>query len=157
MKTNFHIPLTLFFSGIFLLSVLSGQAQNDEIDPKQLIGAWKGEFTDSSGKITGVAIMTDGYYSVCRFDVDNKRFLYTLGGKWSVSGNLLIETTEFNTQDPSLVGKEAKHEIELEGDRLTFMDSGESWERLDNGRPGALEGAWLITKRKRDGELRSRP
>jgi hypothetical protein len=37
-----------------------------------------------------------------------------------------------------------------------MMADGAAWTRTDDGAPGALEGSWLMTGRKRDGEISTR-
>ncbi|MCB0495300.1 MAG: membrane or secreted protein [Cyclobacteriaceae bacterium] len=122
-----------------------------------LNGAWLTTYTNEDGKaITGEATFMEGYFSMAAYAVATKEFYYTKGGRYTVKENQLSLTWEFNTQDKSQVGKLVTETIQLKKDKLEL--GGHSWQRLDDGTPGVLAGAWLITGRKRNGELtRSTP
>ena len=154
-KSLIYNVIALALSVLFSLKGVN-ESCAQSFSSQDLMGAWRGNFSDSIGEVTGVAIVTDGYYSVCRFDEKGKRFLYTMGGKWSLDEKNLIETVEFNTLDSTEVGKVNSYEIDLSGDKLKFVSTGEEWERLDDMEPGKLGGAWLITGRERNGELSRR-
>ncbi|MDX1584250.1 MAG: membrane or secreted protein [Thermoanaerobaculia bacterium] len=116
-----------------------------------LQGAWK--TTDPNG-ITAMLIVTDDHFSTARYREEPAEFLYTSGGKWSkTSGDEIEVEFEFHTKDTDLVGTTSTHSYELSDGMLTIGD--ETWTRVDDGTPGALEGAWLITGNKRDGEIRT--
>ena len=119
-----------------------------------LQGAWKWEGTDSSGNaITSISILTaEGFQSTCTFS--SGQFISTNGGMWQLKGTTLQKTVEFDTQDKSNIGKSLSFEVRIKQDELRFEESGQVWQRIDSGQPGALKGAWLITGRMRDGEIR---
>jgi len=129
---------------------------NDQVNENDLIGSWTFSTKDSIGFVTGLAIVTDGYYSVSRFDLEGSRFLYTLGGSWELDSNVFVETYEFNTLDSTKVGQTDRFQIEVKDNLLIFSELGETWEKADDGTPGALSGAWLITGRQRDGQISRR-
>lgn len=56
---------------------------------------------------------------------------------------------------PERVGQETRTPIELKNGMLIFKESTESleWKRIDDGAPGQLAGAWLITGRKVNDEM----
>ena len=56
---------------------------------------------------------------------------------------------EFNTLHQELVGKEIRYDLSLDKGKLTFMEANQKtkWNKVDDGKPGALAGAWLITAR----------
>ncbi len=68
-------------------------------------------------------------------------------------GNKVEYTDEFNTTDPSNIGILTTSSINIIGDRMTIDIT--TWKREDNGNPGKLAGAWLITGRKNDGKISS--
>lgn len=61
-------------------------------------------------------------------------------------GNVTF-TYEFDTADPSRVGTSRT---------VAMADATKGWKRLDSGKPGALEGAWVMTGRVRDGQASTR-
>ncbi len=120
------------------------------IAQKELIGAWEtGEDTRT------VMIVTDEFFSEAAFR--ENEFISTAGGRWKTDGKNLIRTYEFNTANPDLVGKEISIPFEIKNDNLALSEKEgkENWSRVDDGGPGKLAGAWLITGRMRDGEMRT--
>ena len=119
-----------------------------QIDNKKLVGAWE---TGTDVKMT--RIVTDEFSSVAVYKINE--FVSTAGGRWKVDGKNLVETFEYSTASPDLVGKEISTPVELNKDKLvlTVNDKKQSWSRVDDGTPGKLAGAWLITGRMRDGQM----
>lgn len=107
-------------------------------------GSW--ERMEGSTKIT--AIVTDGYFSTTHYEAD--AFVGTYGGAWEAMDNGQVKfTLEFNSLDASSVNDVVELSYTLEGDALIV--DGVKWTRADDGTPGDLQGAWLMTGRKRDG------
>ena len=124
---------------------------------QELIGAWEAMYADPvEGEIRVVTIVADGYVSATHYTVADNKFISTDGSSWSANGNSISKTIEYNTADPSMVGKELTTTFFLEGNTLKIEGDEKIWKRLDYGTPGALAGAYLITGRKRDGEITSR-
>lgn len=107
-------------------------------------GAWA--YNDKNG-MQVVVILADGHYASTTYDLAGKSFVSTRGGKYRVEKNKVIESVEFNTADPQQIGTEQSQffvdpkrpdMLALEGAHLT---------RLDDGTPGKLHGAWVITGR----------
>ena len=114
-----------------------------------LTGAWETNLPDGT---KGEWIFADDHFSVSWYKEDPAEFISTAGGKWSLSGKGEIELLwEFNTGETELVGKTKKIPYKLNNKALSLAK--ESWKQLDNGKPGALNGAWVITGRERDGEM----
>lgn len=129
----------LLISSILIVSTsLSAQIPD-------LTGAW--ESGPPENHI--VMIMTGRYFSAVVFNKTNNAYVGTCGGKWRMEKDQFIETHEFNTMKPDWVGAELKSFFALKGEKLTFKtaDKTEEFTRLDNGKPGLLTGAWLITGR----------
>lgn len=124
------------------------------IKKSELIGAWERE-TDGNRIVW---INTESHFSAAVYSVADNSFVGTCGGKWKLDGNKFSEVHEFNTMDTNLIGKELVSELELKKDKMIITVDGkkEEWKRIDNGTPGQLAGAWLITGRYRDGELTER-
>ena len=128
-----------------------------QINKKDLLGAWTSEFQDENGNpYIGIGIITDGYFSVAKFNVEEKKFISTLGGSWVLEGNTMHETLEFNTADPESVGTTISSDVKVDNKTLTFLGINETWTKLDDGSPGGLPGAWIITGRERNGQMTSR-
>ncbi|MEQ8364724.1 MAG: membrane or secreted protein [Cyclobacteriaceae bacterium] len=116
----------------------------------QLIGAW--EYKGADGTM-GMWIITEKHFSVTFYSANE--FQYTEGGTWSTtSKDKMGFTWEYHTRNASLVGETKEHDVALKGKKLTM--AGTEWTRIDNGSPGALAGAWLITGRYVDGEMSER-
>ena len=41
--------------------------------------------------------------------------------------------------------------IELKENKMKIISTGETWTKIDDGTPGKLKGAWLMSGRIRDG------
>lgn len=140
----------------YLLTFLffcSTQSQN-------LVGAWEAMVPVENEKIKttlrSVVIFSDGYQVNTYFDLETGAFVNTNGGTWSLNGNTITETIEFDTENPERVGSTTSFEIEMAGDELRIKDVPLIWKRIDAGEPGDLAGAWSISQRMRDGELQKR-
>ena len=84
----------------------------------------------------------------------SQQFVGTAGGSWKYEDQRLVITFEFNTIVPDDVGKEVSIAIDVKADQLISTEDGRVWDRVDDGTPGALSQAWLITGRERNGEMR---
>lgn len=118
---------------------------------KALTGAWEKKDQNQTQVITYVS----GFFSVATFNIDDKQFVGTYGGKYTVSGDEITEKIEFDTQTPANVGTERKVKFKSAKKDLTLSGATEGkFTRVDDGTPGELAGAWLITGRFRDNEIR---
>lgn len=91
-------------------------------------------------------IVAGKFFSVAVYNIQDKTYTGTYGGTWHVKNDQFIETHEFNTLKPELIGVEQKTGVKIQKDKLSFT-RGAEFSRIDNGTPGALAGAWLITGR----------
>lgn len=131
----------------FIMSMIASFAQ---VKTSDLTGAWE---TGTDVKMT--RIYTDRFFVVTVYNVKDKQFISTAGGRWKLSGNHIVEKFEFNSAKPDLVGTEVSTPADLKNDKLRLTADGkkETWTRVDNGSPGQLSGAWLITGRVIDGKM----
>jgi hypothetical protein len=146
MKSISAIVFFLLWCG--LTTTLQAQSENINI-----VGAWQ----TISGQNKIVMICSDKYFAAAVYDRENKTFLGTCGGRYTIENNAFIEVHEFNTMKPELVGKELKNKIELKNGKLIFNENTENkeWTLIDNGTPGELAGAWLITGRMQGDKMSS--
>lgn len=109
-----------------------------------ITGAWQIARNDGA---TGTLIVTEEHFSIAWYQREPAKFLSTEGGSWvRDEGGGVRVTYEFYTADPEKVGTT----------RVFPEPTAAGWRRLDSGAPGALQGAWLMTGRKRDGEITTR-
>ena len=101
-------------------------------------------------------IFSDRYQVATWYDNSSGEFISTNGGTWSLEGKMLTETVEFDTRDSSRVGTSVTFEIEWSDTELKIVGSDAVLTRTDAGKPGALGGAWLMSGRIRNGEMRER-
>lgn len=127
------------------------------IQSQSLVGAWEATTTSENGeKIKNVVVFSNGYQVSTWFNLKTGAFIKTNGGAWSLDGNKITETIEFDTNEPERVGTDINFKIKLEDDDLTIVGNDLQWHRIDSGKPGKLSGAWLMSGRKRNGEVQSR-
>lgn len=135
-----------------LAKVLFALVLATSVGADPLVGAWETRTDD--GK-TGSWIVDDEHFAIAWYRTDPAEFLFTKGGTWSREDDGSIALTwEFHTADPSFVGLTNRLEVGIED--ATLMAGGSEWTRVDDGSPGDLRGTWLMTGRKRDGELSHR-
>ncbi|MEZ4945252.1 MAG: membrane or secreted protein [Cyclobacteriaceae bacterium] len=138
----------LFVIGLMATAFSYKSADEPVQKASQLIGAWE---TTSDGKL-GLWIITEKHFSVTFYKSDE--FLSTEGGEWKLTPDGMEWMWEYNTHDEATVMTRKIYTISVKGNKLT-MDKTE-WKRIDNGGPGKLAGAWLITGRYNDGEMSER-
>lgn len=126
---------------LFVLSLTHSSGQ------KFLKGAWQNQ----DAEISSVRIYTESFFSVSEYK--KQEFVSTYGGKYKSDGNSIVETIEFDTKNPERVGKEIITKISRKGKELTFNGQAIAYRNLDDGSPGKLAGAWLITGRFNNNEM----
>lgn len=118
----------------------------------ELEGAWQTEASDGT---VGTWIVSGDHFSIAWYRSDPAEFLSTEGGTWAVGPDDNLQLTwEFATADPDRVGTTTTQQLRAAGAEL--IADGRTWRRIDSGSPGDLQGAWLMTGRKRDGEISTR-
>lgn len=121
---------------------------------KALQGAWTSSETNEAGeKIIITTIVMDGYLAETSYHEKSGAFIETFGGSWTVHENTFSLTLEFSSSDSTIVGTTRESVFDLKGDTITFQGIDKVWTRIDAGQKGDLNGAWLITGRKRDGNM----
>lgn len=148
---NFKNPFGLLL--IFVpISVLITALNSPLIDAKDIIGAW-GQGTPENKT---VMINTDKVFSVATYNLPGKKFISSYGGTWTIEGNKLVKKVEWNSLDSTQVGKEITEDVQIVAGKLNIKQKNESWSRLDDGKPGELMGAWIITGNFRNDSVSKR-
>jgi hypothetical protein len=121
---------------------------------QDLSGAWQSGTEENRS----VMIIAGKFFSVGVYNVTGKIYTGTYGGQWHLEKNQFIETQEFNTIKPELIGVEQRADVKIEKDKLLFKTGNavQEFTRLDAGKPGELSGAWLITGRMVNGNIQKR-
>lgn len=145
MKNRTLKPLVLMM--VLMTAVATSSAQMKTSD---FTGAWE---TGTDVKMT--RIYTDQFFVVTTYNVKYKQFIATSGGRWRLNGKEIVETLEFSSARPDRVGTETSTSVDLKDNKLSLTADGikDEWIRVDNGTPGKLSGAWLITGRMNDGKM----
>lgn len=121
------------------------------------VGAWEWTVERDGRLAKGVVTFTAGYQTAAWFDAETGAFIETNGGAWKLVGTTMTEVPEFNSKDTSTVGKPVTFDIEFDGEDKMRIVGTDDWAiRVDDGGPGELSGAWLISGRMRDGKLQPR-
>ena len=124
---------------------------------QSFIGAWEMESETPDGETyKSVVIFTDGYQVISTYNSNTGEFVSTNGGTWKLDGNMMTEKVEFNSGDPEMVGKEVTFEVFINDNTMGIVGTDMKFNRIDDGNPGKLEGAWLMSARVVNDELQER-
>jgi len=127
------------------------------IKAQSCIGAWEQYHTSEKGeKLKSVVIFTDGYQVITTYDSKTGKFISTNGGTWKLTGDTMTEKVEFDTNNSERVGTEVSFDVFINDSIMGIVGSEMKLKRIDNGVPGKLQGAWLMSGRIRDGETQLR-
>lgn len=142
------MKFTLLILAALFAGVMTSKSQSK---PNGIAGAWQSGTPENQSTM----ICTDQFFSVAIYDLKNKKFIGTYGGTYRMNGDGYVATIEFHTLNPETVGGTFSGSTKMQGGNLMIETDGSytEWKQLDDGTPGQLAGAWLITGRVRDGEL----
>lgn len=139
-----------FLTTICILFTLGIYAQS-------LIGAWETHSESPDGdKLRNVVIFSEGFQVSTWYHAKTGKFISTNGGSWELNGDTVTETIEFDTKDPERIGSSISFDVKITDSSLTAIGHDLSWQRVDSGTPGKLQGAWLMSGRVRDGKTQTR-
>jgi len=140
--------IIVFLVSLFFTFVLHAQG---------IIGAWETTSTSENGdQLKSVAIFADDYQVLTTYDATTGKFIHTNGGTWKLEGDTMTEKIEFDSDNPELVGTQVSFKVRITDNEIEIIESGSKLKRLDNGSPGKLHGAWLMSGRIRGGETQLR-
>ena len=136
---------------LLALPFLSSFHTTETLSSNGLQGAWLYASDDTET----VRIIAGRYFAEGTYNKEGNTFVAAKGGLWRLEGNELIDEYEFHSADSTKVGGTYKRMVGMEDGSLVFFkkDDQRVWKRLDDGSPGKLHGAWLITGRLKDGEM----
>ena len=121
------------------------------IKAQSFIGAWESYHTSENGeKLKSVVIFADGYQVITTYDSTTSKFISTNGGTWKLKDNTMTEKVEFDTNNSERVGKEVSFEVVINDSIMGIVGDEKKFKRIDNGAPGELQGAWLMSGRIKD-------
>jgi hypothetical protein len=128
------------------------------IKSQNIIGAWEGSHTSEKGEnLKSVVIFSEGYQVLTIYNVDTGKFVHSNGGTWKLDGDTMTEKVEFHTDNQERVGNEVSFKVHITDTTLRIVGSDRRiFNRIDNGTPGKLQGAWLMSGRVRDGKTQLR-
>ena len=150
MKKHIHkIKFTLTLSVLILINLFS-YAQSP-------VGAWERFYDDEDGNnIRSVVIFSEKFQSIVMYKAKTGEFIYSNGGTWELNGNMMTEKVEFDTANSERVGDELTFEVIITHNSLSIPDANWEFSKIDDGMPGELNGAWLMSGRYRNGEKQMR-
>jgi hypothetical protein len=127
------------------------------INAQSFVGAWERYHTSEKGEeLKSIVIFSDGYQAISTYNAKTGKFIYSNGGTWKLIGNSITEKVEFDTDNPERVGSEVTFKVEITDSSMRIVGSEMEFQRIDNGKPGELNGAWLMSGRIRDGKKQLR-
>jgi len=127
------------------------------IQAQSFVGAWETHHTSENGeKLKSVLIFSEKHQVITTYNSKTNKFLSTNGGTWKLIGNTMTEKVEFDSKNPERVGTEVSFEVFLKDSIMGIVGNEMTFKRIDNGTPGKLQGAWLMSGRVRNGEMQSR-
>jgi hypothetical protein len=113
-------------------------------------GAWKSQEPTGS---TSSLIVADNYLAIASYSVGNKYFERAEGGPFTISGNQITYTPEFNSADTSKIGIPIVFTVTVKDDILTLRyEEAMVWMRVDDATSNPMAGAWHITERANGGQ-----
>jgi len=137
------------------LIILSILLVTSTVISQSLEGSWK--LTEENGKKVSdkevIRIYQDNYFAEGAKNIGSNEFLWALGGEFT--NDDYTTTQDFNTKSPEMIGETQDPKLSFQGnDKLQINNVTEVqvWERISNAE-NDLNGNWVITGRKRDGNL----
>ncbi|WP_215241385.1 hypothetical protein [Dyadobacter helix] len=126
---------------ITLLLILIAQLSMAQV-PK---GAWKSQEPTGS---TSILIVGDNYLTIASYSLLNKYFERSEGGPFTMQGNKMTYTPEFNSSDTAKIGIPVVFTITRKDGVLTLRyEEAMVWMLVDDASTSPMAGTWRITER----------
>jgi hypothetical protein len=138
---------TIIFLIFLMINVPNANGQSVEV----LAGAWARTHNENQQ----ILVFTENYWSFTEFNVANKTFIGTMGGSFGFNQGKFSYVLEYRTDNDSTNYNPLIDGVSRMNSKKLKMGAN-IWNRMDDGTPGALYGAWLITGRERDGKMTTR-
>ena len=128
-----------------------------EIQAQNIVGAWEGSHTSDKGEeIKTIVVFAEGFQVMTQFHAETGKFIMTNGGAWKLDGDTMTEFIEFDTASPDRVGTEVSFKVTIKENEMGIVGEKMKLKRIDAGKPGKLQGAWLMSGRIRNGKTQTR-
>ncbi len=138
------------FLAFTLLFTITNNAQN-------IKGAWERYYSsDSSEPLKNVVIFSDGYQVLSTYHAKTGAFINCNGGTYSFKENTVSEYVEFDSDRPHRINTDVSFKVKVTDTTLTKIEGNIQFTKIDDGTPGVLQGAWLMSGRVKDGEIQQR-
>ena len=135
-----------------LLFALFGCLSVTAVPSQDLQGAWEMTQTNEQGtEVQCIAIIAGDDIPKAFLEKGTGRCIGTKGGSYKADGQNFTYLFEYASVDPELVGTQKSVPYEFVDGKLHLGDV--AWTKIDDGTPGDLSGAWLISGRKQDGKV----
>ena len=127
------------------------------LSSQSLTGAWERTYlSDNGDTLKNVVIFAEGYQVATTYHVTTGKFIRTNGGTWKIDGDQMTEKVEFDSENPQRVGSEVTFQVKITDEQIQIVGRDSKWVRIDDGSPGKLQGAWLMSGRFRNEEKQMR-
>jgi hypothetical protein len=124
---------------------------------QSVIGAWETFATSENGdNLKSVVIFAYGYQVLTVYNATTGEFIHSNGGTWKLDEDIMTEKVEFHTDNSERVGTEVSFKVKVNTSTLEIVGSGQIFTKIDNGTPGELQGAWLMSGRISEGKTQLR-
>jgi hypothetical protein len=113
-------------------------------------GAWKSQEPTGSAS---TLIVADNYLVIASYSIGNKYFERSEGGPFTISGDQMTYTPEFNSADTAKIGIPIVFTVIVKDDILTLRyEEAMVWMRVDDATSTPMAGAWHITEKASGGQ-----
>ena len=114
----------------------------------ELTGAWMHQENNQQQLLQFI----DGYHTHTIYSKEEKKFIETRGGPYSITNRVFTLTIEFDTTNQDQIGRTAAYSFLIKDNELTIHRNGQEiiHKKIDNG-SAPLSGAWHITSQMREG------
>jgi len=137
------------------LLVIFSFIHQQEMTASPLDGGWQQVVSSEDGEVKHILLFSGNYFSWTIHKTGSGAFVSTKGGSWKMEGKKLMVNYEFDTTDPKLVGTSATWKAKQKGSTLKLkgIPLKGKWQAMDQGVDTPLNGPWIFSGRKRNGEI----